>query len=305
MSNTTTLFPIIGALREAYFFKNQSRGPWSARTDVQERFLKEFYGIGCEQLDGFSQEEMKYIASFNHTDINSWLKTNGFNIQLDPFQNPTDFGAASMMDVAVKWIEAGTQTQVCGPSKVSYDAVSLTLKSRSNPIIFNFDNKVYPNPIARIVTKNSDVVHMTIADEACEGMDLIAKVSKLEEVKKQSHEDKVIFPMIDIDDQPNISWLERMFFDGVSAIDGIPGQMEIKQALQQTRFKMNHEGARVKSAAAVGMMRCLSIEEPPMVIDKPFYLWITRKNISIPYFAAYFDVDSWKNPGSLAMPGDK
>ena len=35
------------------------------------------------------------------------------------------------------------------------------------------------------------------------------------------------------------------------------------------------------------------------IINEPFYLWIMRKGVMLPIFAAYFDEESWKAPNKL------
>jgi len=72
----------------------------------------------------------------------------------------------------------------------------------------------------------------------------------------------------------------------------------ITQALQQTKLRMNEEGARAQSAVAIGVLRgCLPTYD--YVIDWPFLFWITRPGISKPLFVAYVTEDDWKNPGDI------
>ena len=247
---------------------------------------------------------MKYLASFSHEELNAWLKDNGFDIQLEPFKRPTDFGAGSIQDVKVSWVVAGQENQVKNGKK-EYPAVKLSTKYGQNEVRFG-RSKSYPNTIAEIVTANGDVVSMTVADdESLEHTDLLVKVSGLT-VNTRENFENIVFPMIDLDDKPDIGWLKGLSFQGVSDVDGGAGTFEISQALQQTMFKMNLEGARVKSAVVVGVTRaCVSMPPPEFRIDKPFYFWITRPGMTLPYFAAYLDKDCWKDPGSLKMAGDK
>ena len=76
----------------------------------------------------------------------------------------------------------------------------------------------------------------------------------------------------------------------------------ISQALQQTKFKMNQLGARVKSAVAIGISKTSASIEilEPIIINKPFFLWIERPGLSFPLMYAYIDEANWKNPGDLS-----
>ena len=73
----------------------------------------------------------------------------------------------------------------------------------------------------------------------------------------------------------------------------------ISQALQQTKFKMNQFGARVKSAVAIAVSRAMS-REVGLDIDQPFYLWIERDGVTVPVMYAYLDQEDWKDPGNLS-----
>jgi hypothetical protein len=92
----------------------------------------------------------------------------------------------------------------------------------------------------------------------------------------------------------------EMAFLGTGVQTGRVGSYRIKQAKQQTKFKMNHIGAKAESAAAFGFaFECCSMPKPDLVIDKPFYAWMTRKGLDVPYFAGYIDTSDWKDPGEL------
>lgn len=306
-TQTLTLLPIVGALKMAYEFKKQATGPWVCRNEMQEFFLKNIYRQGIEDLARFNEDELKFLASFSHIELNHWLKDNGFDIQLDPFKEPTDFGAGTIQDVSVAWKEKAQKLVLMDTTDESkeYNYVRMS----DDHVSFHGTR----NPIAHIETSNGDEVYMMmeerLLEDAAFGLiniwpDILNVVANRKEEVNYS---ALKFPMVDINDQPNIEWLKKMYFNGVSAIDGMAGEMTVKQALQQTFFKMNEEGARVKSAAVVGMARCASVRmpKPEMVIDKPFYLWISRPGTCLPYFAARIDKDCWKNPGGLSMPGDK
>ena len=76
--------------------------------------------------------------------------------------------------------------------------------------------------------------------------------------------------------------------------DGSPA--EIAQALYQHRLRMNEVGARAQAAAALGMSRGISMEEPVM-INGPFIVWFEKDGV-IP-FSAHITEEHMKKPGNL------
>lgn len=74
----------------------------------------------------------------------------------------------------------------------------------------------------------------------------------------------------------------------------------IKDAGQKTVFKLNHEGAYASQAVShrtllIGGRRL----EYTYRIDQPFVVWVQRKGIEMPLFAAKVGYADWKDPGSL------
>lgn len=295
-TQTATVFPIVGALREAVRFKKASDESWQPLTESQKTFVQNVYRPVLGDMSKFSDNELRYLASFSHEEINTWLKDNGFDIKLEPFQRPTDFGAASIQDVKVEWQDEGTKVEVPDAHNRS---LHKGVKLKSN--VTYVQDSSHDFPVAVIQTKNGDIVKMTCtSDNYVSGMQVLEDVVLYDRIAERTSFDSISFPMIDLEDKPNISFLKGMRF----SVNG--EDMEIAQAIQQTFFKMNEKGARVKSAVAIGVrVASISMPKPQMIIDRPFLLWISRPGTSSPYFAAYLDRDCWRDPGSLKMPGDK
>lgn len=301
-TRTVTLFPIIGALNTAHAYKGQATGPWQSTNDKQKAFLERMKACS-PMLEKFTPAELKYFASSSDAEINAWLTENGFDIKLAPFVDPQDYGAAAIQDVQIEWMEEANSNVMQVDDEI-YPSVTM----RKDNICYKQNIAVHPHPVAKITTKNGDVVMMTVATEELEGTELLDKVTAIFDGTSGRNDyrdfDDLMFPKIDLNDKPDIGWLIGMGFP--VNISGSENFGTLSQALQQTFFKMNEVGARVKSAVAVGVMfECCSCPSPPLVMDKPFYLSIIRPGVDVPYFAAYLDVDSWKNPGSLKMKGDK
>ncbi len=96
MSATTTavLLPIIAALSTAEQQPQVGKNPqWRAITEKQEAFKQKYMYLRT-QLSKLSPEELSSVASTKAEEINAFLKSNGFDITLNPFQEG-DFGVAS------------------------------------------------------------------------------------------------------------------------------------------------------------------------------------------------------------------
>jgi hypothetical protein len=140
-----------------------------------------------------------------------------------------------------------------------------------------------------------------VADSKLEGLDLLEKCKGISDKGGESYKwGGLVFPMVDLDQEVDIEFFLEMFFAGTGTKTGDKGYYKIKQAKQQTKFKMNHIGAKAESAAAFGFaFECVSMPKPDLVINKPFYAWMTRKGLDVPYFAGYIDTSDWKDPGEL------
>jgi hypothetical protein len=292
-SNTSAVFPIVRALQRAQEFGKAETGwtPNGPGAKMQERYIPLLASLE-KQLHNFSPEELKAIASDDHEIINFWLKKNGFNIELEPFQDPESFGVASIMSVLVKWVTAGTETELDVDGK-TYKAARL-----EENITFS---EVNGNPVAHIQTQNGDEVHLMVADDTTlQGLDLLERCKGISDKRGESYKwGGLVFPFVDLDQEVDIKFFLGMGFEGTGAQGG-KGRLAIMQAKQQTKFKMNHIGAKAESAAAFEMgLECCFMPKPDLVIDKPFYAWMTRQGLDVPYFAGYIDTSDWKDPGEI------
>lgn len=294
MSKTTAVFPIVRALSRAREF-GKAESPWSSRGDgakEQERYIPLLESLDA-QCNLFSAEELKAIASDDVDVINFWLKKNGFDIELKPFTDPDDFGTAAIMSVLCKWKHPGEERHMYVDDDVLQGA-------RLEEGVTYSRVEGYEHPIAHIQTENGDVVHLCIADGELEGLDLIEKLKGFTDKGEDIREfDGLQFPKVSLDQEVDISFFEEMGFEGTGARGG-KGRLKIKEAKQQTKFKMNHLGAKAESAAAFSMgLECCFVGKPDMIIDKPFFAWMTRPGLDVPYFAGYISKEDWKDPGEI------
>jgi len=284
VSETVCLVPIAGCLIAA---ESQIGGTdWKASNSQQKRFLADHYAASRGEVAALP--EVESIASKKASDINEFLAARGFSIQLPEFDpNSLSFGVASVFKLLLEWIRPGTITKV---RDGRYPAVLL-----KNDLAY-FHSKRAKNPIVSIEAKNGDQVFMTAYADPPKGFDLLKLVEDISGSLNQAGGfDGVVFPMIDYDEMIDISWIQGL------SVTAESGPWEIERALQQTKFRMNEVGAKVESAVAMGIRYacCAGEPNPPVVIDQPFLLWITRPGLSHPLFVAFFTESHWKKPKSL------
>ena len=289
-TETLTVLPILGCLRAAEDWLGRPLA-WDGKSDKQREFLDLFLP-GMPNVDGMREGELRRIADANIGPINHWLKENGFDIELSAEPGPGGFCVVSILDVLVEWIQKGSKAHVQN-DKGTFDAVKL---SRDKGVAIRQNPHVHNHPVAVIMTQSGDRVYMTPVDDMPdEDFPVMSKIRSLQTLEHTDHRyEGVVFPMVKYDQNIDIDFLK-----GLSTSTVAPGFF-VQEAVQQTKFRMNLDGARVESAAAMSF-RCLSrgASTPPLVIDQPFLLWIEREGLNVPIFGGVFAEDVWENPGGL------
>lgn len=302
MSNTVCLAPIISAIHKSEDFLGFNR-VWTAINKEQKEFLHNtLYAMRHEVFPiygKFSEKELRAWASKHAQELNEILEREKFSIRLEEFKEG-EFGTVSILDVLTEWLVEGLAFSKLEYKKREYPAVTLEANMR-NPqdprsVYECFGSRHHNFPIAMLNTKSDDCVYMTVAGKSYAGFELMHRIDEVRNsLSRVGQYDSLVFPMVNLDQEVDIGWLKGMWTMGAGG-----GQYEISQALQQTKFKMNQFGARVRSAVAIGV-RAAGIREPLryLVIDQPFFLWITRPGVSTPILYAYIDEKDWKDPGNL------
>lgn len=289
ISSTVAIWPIISALSKAALFLG-AEGTWQPINTQQETFLKGYY-VDQAQTKHFSEKELRSWASTSHEELNTILRNEQFTIQFAPFK-PEEFGVVSILDVLVTWLTEGRKTEVTSAvTHKTYPAVTLK-KAKS---YFSLVGSGY---LIEIPTKSGDIVYMAIADKPLKDFELINELTtQFAHVVKHFEDVEVVFPMVDLNQEVDISWLMKLQWFNPKFM--IPTH-EVSQAFQQTKFRMNEKGARAQSAVAIGInTTCLQLPHKRVVINKPFYLWIQRPGVDHPIFAAYIAEDDWKEQKGL------
>jgi len=279
-TQTLTMLPVLGCLQAADEFLGTLTP--QAMTDIQKQFLSLYWDKLAETKQ---LPELEWMADTAVQTINRWLKAHGFSIQLDD-TGPGSIAVASILDVLEEWEKKGTET-VLRTDRGEFPAVILKKGVR----VFH-DSSLHPYPVVRVSTKSRDQVCMTVVDSVKDGVFGLAQEVKEKQavngVEALSGQwSGVKFPMIDYDREEDIRWIIGMV---------VRRDWFIEQAIQQTKFRMDEEGAHVKSAAAMTLRKCSVPGPGPVVINKPFLLWIERQGIEQPLFAGVFGGDVWKKP---------
>lgn len=299
MSKTMTVAPIMGALLKSEEILGKGR-VWHGINPSQYIFLEQFFTQRAA-LAKFSDKELLSWVSWIAEELNKILKDEGFDIQIGDFAYD-EFGVVSILDVLVEWLAPG-QVDFILSGSAKYPAVKMEPRAYVDgkpEILFEALNSyLHPHSVAVVKTQSDDKVYMTVAEKPAADFDL---TNKIDEIRDSLHEgpdyDWLKFPMVDLNHQIDIGWLKGMWT--TTTRKNIGQKAIISQALQQTKFKMNQFGARVKSAVAIGV-RTVSIRiEQGFIINKPFFLWIEREGATIPVMYAYIDREDWKNPGNLS-----
>ena len=284
-SHTVALFPILIALNK---FLDRGIGNFQpASEDAHDQ--KFAIGLMDEALKiKYSEDEIKSFISNDVHELNSILKQNGYDIQLDE-SIPVDLGVVTIMDLIGRWLEQGVHV-IIEHENESYPAVKI--KSGASIINF-FDDK--EKHILMIRTREGLCVFIQKDEQERSGMDLFKHIlEKSNSLPYNEMPCDATIPFVDIDEQPDISWLMGMK-------STIGGDFTINQALQQNKLKINADGIHAQSAVAIGTKRGMIFEQerPQFVIDGPFNLWIAYGNPEhkyFPLFAAHVAPDSWKAP---------
>lgn len=260
---------------------------WQPANDAQRRFL-ELYARFREDVTGM--EDLKAKASKDIGILNAFLRENGFDIQLNPIPDPEGFGVVAILDRLVKWLVKGEERTIKVGVK-EHPAFRL----EQGVSFFTINDQ----PAVCLETQSGDKVWLTFADQELSGLALTDKIFGLTIAQKRpKYEYKgVVIPEVLINQKPDITFLLNM-----GTHDPQGQYWFIQQALQQAKFAMNKEGARIKVATAIGVMRGVAMEKPDLVFDRPFYLWIMgREGSGLPVAMMYVDVDTWQKADLNAL----
>lgn len=260
-------------------------GQWSSTNQYAQQFFKSFTPDASEMA---LLPEMKAKASKDAKEINRWLKSEGFSIKLPP---EGELFVASVMKLAMQWLESGQVTSISYGEK---EFAGVQLKDGVADIVYREGNN--DDYVVIVNTKNGkDVAYFYVPQETPKSqMDVVKAIAKMDasllqegaKIKKAKKFVGVRFPQINLDVQPDVSWLEGARTMGK---DGRPAV--ISCCKQQIKMTLDTEGAKVETAAAMAVTR--SLGPVPFTIDKPFLFWIRREGVNDPLIHAFLCPDTW------------
>ena len=277
--------------------------PWETVNESQKAFM-ELHGVASLEVPKIP--EITAIAG-SIDEINELVGQNQSGVKLQdvkskgPLEIP--FALFGKFDVSVGWINEGRPEAI--DWKRSRDDFGYPAVSISGVGVKFFGVDGYPHIIASLATKTDYQVLLVRAKKPLEGIELYKEVAELQAsmIPCYSHSG-VKFPMTDLLDEPDISWFVDMNSRG--PVEGMPQEdtvVTIEGAKQENILRMNEVGARVRSITTMrGMVLgayAADTPPPPLIIEEPYYLAITREDCELPLFVAHVTEENWKKPASL------
>lgn len=263
-------------------------------TDTEQLLLfRNFYRDYKNNILLFTEEELMGVASEDREVVNRFAKDRGFDIQLEKTRHDTTplvlhVFLAGLLKIVNKWL--------VNPVTIYTHNEGLLYESLSFGGGFScFKTDSHSEPIIELKTKSSDLIYLTQYEGALESLELYYNVESLRSSSRELvFYDGVHIPKVTYNQKENVQWIL-----GLMGIDKDLIAV-IEQALQQTKFSIDAEGAVVESLSLidVSISGCgLSMKEHKetkiLIIDKPFLLWIERAGSSLPIFYGKFEKDTW------------
>lgn len=296
-SITNSIHDVVGALlaAEQPGFLGPDR-QWQAHESNHEK-QSEFLVL-MELVRGFvdqlkAEELLEARASWTAADINTWFAKRGFSIEIEDQGDPDTFYIGSILEQLVHWLFPGEQRSLKGADQATYEGVWME-EGVAFYTIAGTDQVV----AVLSTTNTADLAHMVMLDKpSTDPFGLLVQANAYQQLMKyDSTHEGLHFPMVSIDNQPDMSWLINLW---TTSVDG--RKSWISDAKQQSILKINEKGALAKSGfmGAVRMETAMLQPTIPLIIDRPFLFWMSREGYPLPLFAAWVDYSEWKNPGEL------
>jgi hypothetical protein len=286
--DTATITKALAALEEMEL----APCTWTPTNPAQEQFLTWYYSNrkAISQLN-----HLEALVSDSYTVLNSYLEELGFVGMFEPFDG---LGVASVLDLLLEWVEEGSVTtfkRTTGDDGVIDEASYPAFKLEARGVRF-YEVVGHRYPLASLQTKSGDCLWLAIAhNQPDDGMDLFHTAQRILSAPRapiSTLDGGTIIPMLEIDIEPDISWMKGLFTD-----NSRDGYHQIVQAFQQFKLRANEKGARVKVATGLGTARGGALPKQPFIFNRPFIGFFTQADDpTIPMAAFYADTDSWRQP---------
>lgn len=279
------------------------------KLDVKIHWNSELLDVS--NSDYGSLKELEHIFSEDWEELNKFVRDRGFDIELKEFHSEPGkyrFGIALVLMLMLKWKKPGVKTYM-NVEEHRYKAVSF-----SEEEFYVIKDSKWDHPILRLDSGDFSV-YLTkgcpISEEYSDQVDLLQLLNgiSINSPATWGVYSRLIMPELECDIQREVDWLLKLtgnIYEQITTLKGEKwgdlnyNQIFVEQALEQVKLKLDHTGCEVKIAELVQFVvasGCASLDPvemlPPYYLDEPFYLWIKHKDIELPLFFGYFDVDSF------------
>lgn len=249
------------------------------KTDISENSYYTKYGIVSPKLK--TEIETGIKEKFNETsDILGFI-----DFTYDPYK----ILIYAMLKKDFKFLEAfdklNDQTFGDNPKKVKYFGVnadsSYKLYKNITPLFYKSDDEY----AVKLHTQTNDEVILYRTDDVKKlneyFEDIKTKSEKYDGSKYFGHDDRFKVP--------EISLYEMTSFSAVEGKKIKNSDFKIDKTIETIDFKMDNEGVKLKSEAAMMMATCALNVAPPKIryfyFNKNFVLFLIEKDKTVPYFA--------------------
>ncbi len=268
---------------------------WYSVNRLKRIWLQEIFSVTRRENNLIKGMETE--VSWEADIINAFLKRNGMTIELQPF-GPDTFGFAAIMKAGAPWIVPGVQRSLTGADGETYPGALIEYERHARkPNVAFRTSKRHGEPIVTLSTDSDVLVHLTKFNQDLDAFDLAAQVNEIFfETERFYDFGGVHFPMVDLDVQPDVSWLLEMYTfldDGRRAW--------LSQAIQQFKLRMNHLGAKAEDAFAGEItFECFS-PKPTLQINESFLVVFEQPGLIQPLCSVVVRPDAWKDPGDITF----
>jgi len=260
---------------------------WNTVNDNQ-KWLMELMPIYHDQITKGNIPEMKSILAKSSAELENFLKENGVQMQIPQFEYPSQVGIAGLMGIKMEWPETASAVTIrMGKTREEIESEAHIVDGvRLGTDVSHF--RIGMNQfVTSIKTKTGDKIYVAEVDEAPKDIfSLVLEINRLSLAtsgKYYSRFGGIAFPMVSVEEQIELDWLQGFQFGKGSSIDF---------ATQKNELAIDEFGAIVRSATVGGMM--IGISTPPLVIRGSFLIWVERNGVTI--FYGYIAEDGWKRP---------
>ena len=271
-SYAVSLYPVLKAIKDM--------GEITPTNDKQTKFVEKYLAFG----DLENVPELQVWVSLDAEELNQKLVGHGFQSRFSPFSSD-QFGILSLLEIALQWLHAGESRVINAQNNRKYSGVHLDEADTSISVYRSWQHS---HDVVSWRTKDDlTMVSVSFADRPLLGFALFDYVASIMVGRSIIGYSGVIFPCVSLHCTENMQWLVNMQV----------GYNRVAQATQENIIKMDEHGMEVKSATEMVMVAMSAVAVPVVpqayIIDRPFYLWLSRVDCSFPLMVAYIDYNSW------------